>query len=160
MISLLAAYTKNNRVIGNKGKIPWNLPSERNRFKKICKNKYVLMGRKSFEEIGHALPYCTLVIISKTLKKAPEKCMLVHSLEEGIELCSRLNQTEILIAGGEQIYRQSLPLAKKIYATEIKTDFDGDAFFPPLDKNWKCVKKESKCENNIEYEYLTFLNQV
>ena len=65
MISLLVAYTKNKRVIGAQGKIPWNLPSERNRFKEICRGKYVIMGRKSFEEIGKPLPYCKLVIVSK-----------------------------------------------------------------------------------------------
>ena len=98
MISLLVAYTKNKRVIGAQGKIPWKLSSERNRFKEICKNKYVIMGRKSFEEIGKPLPYCTLVIISherifKNLKTCP-------SLDAAIDFCKAQGQEEILRHAG------------------------------------------------------------
>ena len=70
MLSLLVAYTKNKRVIGAQGKIPWKLSSERNRFKAICAGKYVIMGRKSYEEIGHPLSYCELVVVSRSLSLA------------------------------------------------------------------------------------------
>ena len=64
-ISLLAAYTQNEHIIGAQGKIPWKLPSERNYFKKICNNKFVIMGRKSFDEIGKPLSYCNLIVLTK-----------------------------------------------------------------------------------------------
>ena len=154
MISLLVAYTKNKRVIGAQGKIPWKLSSERNRFKEICKNKYVIMGRKSFEEIGKPLPYCTLVIISherifKNLKTCP-------SLDAAIEFCKAQGQEEILVAGGGTIYEQALPYADKIYATEIDADFDGDTFFPALDDSWHGTVEETHEENGITYTYTTF----
>lgn len=170
LISLIAAYTKNGRVIGSGGKIPWSLKSERNRFKKICNNKKIIMGRKSFEEIGHALPYCTIIILSRTLKAAPQGCILVRTLEEAIDKAD--NSEEIIIAGGGELYRQTIPFADKIYATEIDIDFDsnfeGDTFFPELDKigssseKWQCLEEESHCEKDlisgkeICYKYLTY----
>ena len=154
MISLLVAYTKNKRVIGAQGKIPWKLSSERNRFKEICKNKYVIMGRKSFEEIGKPLPYCTLVIVSherifKNLKTCP-------SLDAAIEFCKAQGQEEILVAGGATIYEQALPYADKIYATEIDADFDGDTFFPALDDSWHGTVEETHEEDGVKYKYITY----
>ena len=168
-ISILVAYDK-NRVIGSDGKIPWSLTSERTRFKQVCHNKHIIMGRKSFEEIGRALPYCTIVIVSKTMEKAPEGCVLVDSIEKAIEYCvnaekkiaatnttdSTSTDKEILVAGGEEIYRQTLPYAKTIYATEIDASFPGDRFFPKLTGRWtKTV--EANCEENfIKYTYVTY----
>lgn len=177
MISLLVAYTKKDHVIGSGGKIPWNLPSERRRFKAICSGKKVIMGRKSFDEIGHALSYCTLVIVSKKMKEAPEGCLLASSFEKAVEICAEkdarwlslskppLNNAgtldesgeEILVAGGGEIYKIALPFAERIYATEIHADFEGDTFFPPLlESEWDCKKEESHSDNEITYDYLTF----
>ena len=151
--AILVAYAQNG-VIGAQGEIPWKLPSERNRFKEICKNKTIIMGRKSFEEIGHALSYCTIMIVSKTMKTAPKGCLLSSSLEQAFETLK--NEKEILVAGGAEIYRQTLPYANKIYATEIKADFIGDTYFPLPDSSWN--RKEESChkENDTEYCYLTF----
>ena len=166
MISLLVAYTKDNRVIGAQGKIPWNLSSERNRFKQICRDKYVIMGRKSFEEIGKPLPYCKLVVVTRNDKGAlslacPEPVegkglIICTSLEEAISFCKSQKQNEILIAGGGSIYEQALPYATKIYATEIDAHFEGDTFFPTLDNSWTCTIDETHEENGISYKYLTF----
>lgn len=155
-ISLLVAYSK-NRVIGAQGTIPWKLSSERNRFKAICQNKKILMGRKSFEEIGHALPYCTIIIISTSMKDAPQGCLLASSLEEALKIAGDDKYQEILVAGGGQIYEQTLSLAKKIYATEIDIQIDGDVFFPKLGKDWKVVEEEEKKEGQTTYRYLTFV---
>lgn len=171
MISLLVAYTKDKRVIGAQGKIPWNIPSERNRFKEICRDKYVIMGRKSFEEIGKPLPYCSLIVVSKTIggpstgsgttsySGTTEKLQFAHSLEEAFEYCKACNQKEILVAGGESIYRQTLPYATKIYATEIDADFNGDTFFPELDDTWTSTRESTYVDCGIKYSYLTFIKQ-
>ena len=158
MISLLVAYTKNKRVIGAQGKIPWKLSSERNRFKQICAGKYVIMGRKSYEEIGKPLPYCKLVVISRNAgslrhSKGPIICT---SLEDAINYCKSQNQEEILIAGGGTIYEQTLPYADKIYATEIDANFEGDVFFPELGAEWVGTIEETHEENGISYKYITF----
>ena len=146
MISLLVAYTKNKRVIGAQGKIPWKLSSERNRFKQICAGKYVIMGRKSYEEIGKPLPYCKLVIVSSK----------TQNLEDSINYCKSQGQEEILIAGGGTIYEQTLPYANKIYATEIDADFNGDVFFPKLGPEWTGTVDEVHEEDGISFKYITF----
>ena len=157
-ISILVAYDK-NRVIGSDGKIPWSLSSERTRFKQVCHNKHIIMGRKSFEEIGRALPYCTIVIVSKTMEKAPAGCVLVDSIEKAIEYCVNADETksqEILVAGGEEIYRQTLPYAKTIYATEIAASFPGDRHFPKLTGKWTKTVEATCEENEIKYTYVTY----
>ena len=167
-ISLLAAYTAKDRVIGAQGKIPWKLSSERNRFKSICNNKYVIIGRKSFDEIGKALSYCTLVIVSKKMKTAPEGCLLCKSYKKAVRLIYRLNSgadcaavkpkgaVEILVAGGESIYKKAIKHCSKIYATEIKKDFKGDRFFPSLKGKWTKKVEQTVSEDGIEYDYVLF----
>ena len=179
MISLLVAYTKNKRVIGAQGKIPWKLSSERNRFKELCRGKYVIMGRKSYEEIGHPLSYCTLIVVSGkwiashsarndmgSLSLAcPEPVegkglQICTSLEDAINYCKARGQEEILIAGGGSIYRQALPYATKIYATEIDADFEGDTFFPELGSGWSETLESVHEENGIVYKYITLSLQT
>ena len=163
MINLLVAYTKNKRVIGAQGKIPWKLSSERNRFKEICRGKYVIMGRKSFEEIGKPLPYCKLVIVSHNDKgplSLSKGLIICTSLEEAISFCKSQKQDEILVAGGATIYEQALPHASKIYATEINADYKGDTFFPPLDNSWTFTVDETHEESGITYKYLTYTRKT
>lgn len=152
-ISLLAAYTKNKHIIGAQGKIPWKLPSERDYFKKICQNKYVIMGRKSFDEIGKPLSYCNLIVLSRKPGTVPG-VQYATNLEEAFELCK--NQEEILIAGGQTLYQQTIDKADTIYATEINLDIEGDSFFPAIDDSWKKELIEKHCENNIDYQYVIY----
>ena len=139
------------------------------------------MGRRSFEEIGHALSYCTIVILSRTMRKedVPEGCLLARSFEEAIELSADEHSEEklagrelpggahfrtkvaeeVLVAGGEDVYRQALPFAGRVYATEISVDFPGDRVFPELPggKNAWTKKTESRRkEQGIPYEYVTY----
>lgn len=156
-VYLLAAYTKNKRIIGAQGKIPWELSSERTRFKQICAGRKVIMGRKSYEEIGRPLPYCTIIVVSKNLHKVPKGCLLAKSLEEAFDLCSDDNENSgILVAGGEQIYKEALPFADVIYATEIYCDFDGDTYFPEIDDKWIYQEEASCQEGSIKYKYVTY----
>lgn len=155
-ITLLVAYTKNGRVTGKNGVIPWQLKSERDRFKEICQGKKIIMGRKTFEEIGHALPYCTIIILSKKMRSVPIGCLKARNLRTAIKLCG----DEVLIAGGQKIYEQTLPKADKIYATEILKDFDGDTFFPELNSDWIKTEKELREENGIKYQYVEFTRKI
>lgn len=157
MISLLVAYTKNNRVIGAQGVIPWNTNFERRRFKQICNGKKVLMGHNTFKEIGHALPYCTIVIVSKEMKTAPQGCELLNTINPK-ELAKK--DEEILVAGGGQLYRQFLPYATKIYATEILKDYEGNVTFPELNDSWIETERVHITDDLILYDYVTFTLQT
>ncbi len=152
--SIIVAYSK-NWIIGQDAKIPWNIPSERDRFKVLCNGKKIIMGRKTFEEIGHALPYCTIIVVSKTLKKVPQGCFLVDSLEKAFILSGE----EIIIAGGGEIYKKTLNMADTIYATKVNIKLQktsATSFFPKIPRSkFKCVSSH-KVKYNPSYKYLTY----
>lgn len=168
-ISLLAAYTKNKHIIGAQGKIPWNLPSERDYFKKICKDKFVIMGRKTFDEIGKPLSYCKIIVLSSKNSKTGSvplahnlgsvpPVQFVSTLEDAFAVCK--NQDEILVAGGQTLYDQTIDIADKIYATEIQLDINGDAVFPLIDDSWERQVIEKRQEKNINYEYVVYTKKI
>ena len=130
MISIIAAMGK-NRVIGKDGKIPWRLPGDSARFKKITSGHPVIMGRKTFESIGKPLPHRTNIIITRQKKFVAPGCEVVSSLEEAIiRAASFPGAEEVFIIGGGEIYKQAMNVANRIYLTLIEEDFDGDAYFP------------------------------
>lgn len=128
-ISLIVAMAK-NRVIGADNKLPWHLPSDLKRFKALTTGHHILMGRKTFESIGRLLPGRTSVIITRNPRYRVEGALVASSLEQALALSS--GDDEVFVIGGEQIFREALPMANRIYLTEIGRAFEGDVFFPPL----------------------------
>ena len=118
MISLIVAYAKNH-VIGNKGCIPWRIKGEQKRFKELTTGNVVIMGRRSYEEIGHPLPNRMNIIVSNTKKFEADNCMTAGSLEEAIRLAG---DREIFISGGARLYEEAMPLVQKMYVTEIECE--------------------------------------
>lgn len=152
MIALIVAFAR-NRVIGYKGKIPWQIEGEKSRFKQLTTGNVVIMGRKTFEEIGHPLPDRTTIIVSSTKKLFTENCFTAQSLEEAIKLAGN---KDIFISGGERLYKEALPLVKKMYVTEIECEPDGDTFFPEFNENLFTKEIISKQSGKIPYTYLTY----
>ncbi len=141
MISLIVAYAHKN-VIGNNGRIPWDLPDDREHFKKLTLGSVVIMGRRTFEEIykkfGAGLPERETIVISETQNFQGENYRTVISLQAALELAqSHFPEKEIFICGGESVYREAITqnLAQTLYLTEIDADIPGDAYFPDFDKN-------------------------
>lgn len=127
MISIIVAVAKGG-AIGKEGKIPWKIPGEQRQFKELTTGHVVIMGRTSYEEIGHPLPERTNIVVSKTKVFSGENLYTVKSLQEAIE---RAGQEEIFIAGGAEIFQEALPLADKIYMTYVDMEVpDADRFFP------------------------------
>lgn len=104
MIALIVAYA-NNQVIGNKGCIPWKIKGEQKRFRELTMGNVVIMGRRSYEEIGKPLPGRTTIVISNTKKFDYDNCLTAKTLEEAIELAG---DKDIYIAGGVRLYEESL----------------------------------------------------
>lgn len=130
MIGLIVARSKNN-VIGKGGMIPWRIKGEQKQFKELTTGNTVIMGRKSFEEIGHALPNRMNIIVSRTKKFEGENLITVPSLKEAIEAATTEN---VYIAGGYGLYKEAMPLVDKMYITEVDTIVeDGDVFLPEFD---------------------------
>lgn len=127
-ISLVAAMGA-NRVIGSGLNIPWRIPGEQRIFRRLTETKILAMGRKTFESIGKPLPNRTTIVISRQQGYQAFGCPVVNSLGEAIAV-AKDHGNELFIAGGAEIYALSMPLAQRIYLTEIEQNLAGDAFFP------------------------------
>ena len=152
MISLIVAYA-NNRVIGNKGYIPWKIKGEQQRFKELTTGNVVIMGRRSYEEIGHPLPNRITIVISRTKKFGGENCYTAGTLDEAIRLAG---DKDIYISGGESLYREALPLVEKMYITEIDYDIEGDTYFPEFNPLLFDKEINQAFKGEIPYTYVTY----
>jgi len=156
MISLIVAHDK-NRVIGYKKGMPWHLPGELQYFKEKTMGKPMIMGRKTFESIGRPLPGRRNIVITRNTDYEAEGIEIVSSLEEALDLVG--NEKEVMIIGGEQIFRMSLDIADRLYITYINHEFPGDTYFPEYDdKEWELVSQQDPIHTNegFTYEYLIF----
>lgn len=130
MIGLIVARSKNN-VIGKNGEIPWKIKGEQKQFRELTTGNVVVMGRKSYEEIGHPLPNRKNIIVSKTQNFTGENLVTVGSLQEAIDISSG---EKIYIAGGYGLFEEALPLVDTMYITEVDMVVEnGDVFFPEFD---------------------------
>jgi len=162
IISIIAALGRHN-IIGANNALPWNLPADMEHFKELTKNKPIIMGSKTFESIGMALPKRDNIILTRDPEYNAPDCKLADSIEKALELASEgemgKKSGEIMICGGASVYEQYLPMADKMYLTFIEHDFDGDSYFPEFNKTeWKETKKEShKAEglNSYDYSFIT-----
>jgi dihydrofolate reductase len=140
VISLIVAMDE-ERGIGRGGVIPWHLRADLKRFKKLTMGHHLVMGRKTYQAIDRPLPGRTMIVITRNKLYNPEGCLVVHSLEDSLDLAGVRGETEIFIAGGGEIFIQALPFAYRIYLTKVHTNAACDAFFPEFSlDDW--VEKE------------------
>lgn len=142
LISFVVAATENN-VIGRDNDLPWNLPDDMKFFVKITKGHHILMGRKNLESFGKLLPHRTNIVISTKKDYHFGDAVIKHSIDEGIKYARENGEEELMIIGGGEIYKQTLPITDRIYLTRIHAEMEGDTFFPELDMNeWKEISSE------------------
>ncbi len=158
-ISCIVAMTQ-NRVIGHGNQIPWYLPADLKYFKKITSGHAVIMGRNCFESIGRPLPNRTNIVVSRDAFFIASSCIVVRSLEEALHTAHELNEEEIFIIGGGQIYEQTLELWDKLYLTLVDCDCEGDVFFPVINEDeWICTYDEpgTKDEkNHFDHRFMVY----
>lgn len=141
-VSFIVAKSINN-VIGIENKLPWHLKNDLQNFKKITMGHHILMGRKTFESIGKALPGRMSLVISTEPRANSESVFWFNSIFRAIKQAERNGETELFIIGGEKIFKAALSLVDRIYLTDVQTELKGDAFFPQLSlKNWKKVSEQ------------------
>lgn len=164
VISLIVAMA-NNSVIGKNNKIPWHLPADLAWFKKNTLNKPIIMGRKTFESIGHPLRQRRNIIISRqpvNVKYQHDPNIIwVNSLVAALNAANSAN--EVMIIGGSNIYKQALPLAHRLYLTQVESTIDGDTFFPNyLEYQWQLTFSEyHQADNQNSYAYqFTVLDRI
>ena len=127
--SMIAAVSENN-VIGKDGQLPWHIPEDLQRFKKLTTGHTLVMGRKTYDAIGRPLPDRRTIVLSKDKDLKIEGSTVAHSVEEVLELTKE--EKEVFIAGGAEIYEQFMPYVSKIYLTIVHSDFEGDTYFPMI----------------------------
>ncbi len=129
-IALIAAMAK-NRVIGDKGEIPWKIPGEQKLFKKFTMGHAVIMGRKTYESIGQPLPGRTNIVVTRQKSYRAEGCHVAHDLAGALKCCPD-DEGEAFICGGGQLYHEAIPIADRIYLTVIPREIPGDTYFPNI----------------------------
>jgi dihydrofolate reductase len=160
-IALIWAMAR-NRVIGQGNTLPWRLPADLQHFRELTSGHPVLMGRKTFESLGRPLPNRTNIVISSRTDYVPPGCLVAHSLDEALVLALPhvpLQDPQIFVIGGAQLYAQMLPRADRLYVTLVETEVAGDAWFPEFDLDaWRETQREAHPEddkNLYPYIFLT-----
>ena len=142
IVSAIAAVSRNG-VIGREGRMPWHESEDLRRFKAITMGHAILMGRKTFESIGRALPgRRSIVLTRRPGPRFPEGVLHFNSLEAALQACEELGETEAFVIGGAEVYAQALPLCDRLYLTRIDRDVLGDVEFPPWNPDeWNRIER-------------------
>ena len=156
-ISIISAMAS-NRAIGIRNTLPWQLPEDLKHFKALTMGHHIVMGRKTYDSIGKPLPGRDTVIVTRNADYAVPGCLAVNSLDAALTVSH--GDAEVFFVGGAELYRQALPIAHRIYLTEIQRVFDGDAFFPEFDiRQWNETSRDkhrTEGPNGFEYHFVVY----
>ena len=154
-ISIIAAIQEKDRGIGYQNRLLFRISEDLKRFKALTLNHPVIMGRKTFESLGKALPERTNIVLSRR-KIIGQNIIVVQSVDEAINKARKISD-EIFIMGGGEIYTQFLPLANQLYLTIVKSIFEADSFFPPSPEFKKIISEEKHFDKKtgLEYSFVT-----
>ncbi|KPH74764.1 dihydrofolate reductase [Oceanobacillus caeni] len=159
MISLLVAMDKNH-VIGANNDLPWHLPKDLKFFKEKTTGNTIIMGRKTFDSIGKALPNRRNVVITKKGSHFPENIEVITDIDTVVKWNEENPDEEFFVIGGRNIFNQVLPLADRMYITWIEEEFAGDTYFPAFsDSDWVLttkVKGDKDEKNPYDYYFLQY----
>lgn len=153
-LSFIVAVAANG-VIGRDNKLPWHIPEDLKWFKENTMGKPMIMGRKTFESLGRVLPGRPHIVVSRDKSFEAEGVCVACSINEAVEIANKLAATlgvdEIMVIGGENIYRQMLLLVSRVYRTYVDMEPEGDAFFPGLDEGWQIVSEQKKYWKEVNF---------
>jgi dihydrofolate reductase len=157
-LSLICAMAE-NRVIGRNNRLPWHLSEDLKYFKRSTMGSCILMGRKTWESIGRALPGRTNIVISSNPEYQAEGARVVHSLQQAIELAESIalidGSEETFVIGGAGIYQAALPLADRFHLTRVHAAVDGDTFLADFDESeWQEIDRQDfQHSDSNPYDY-------
>jgi dihydrofolate reductase len=158
-ISVIVAMTA-DRVIGRDNTLPWRLPADLRRFKRLTLGRHLVVGRKTWESIGRPLPGRKMVVVTRQRGFRADGVEVVHSVDDALAVARENGEDEVFIAGGEEIYRQTLARAHRLYLTLVHATFEGDAFFPEYDAAaWTEVEREDRAadeKNPHAFSFVTY----
>jgi dihydrofolate reductase len=155
-VSLIVAVAENG-VIGRGGKLPWRLSDDLRRFKRLTMGHTIIMGRRTWESIGRALPGRRMVVVTHQ----PNYCVnaagigVVNSLDEALNVATVAGDDEAFVIGGAELYRAALPRADRLHVTRVHAEVGGDTYFPQIDwRQWRLIDSEThEADERNEYRY-------
>jgi len=150
-ISIIVAVGKNS-VIGIKNQLPWDLPADLVHFKNTTMDHPIIMGQATYESIGRPLPGRLNIVLSKDNDFKAEGCSVVGSFDEAFKAAG--NADEVFIVGGASVYAQTLPVAQKLYLTEVQSSPEGDVYFRYDPEEWDIISEEPhKADERNAFDY-------
>ena len=155
MIALIVAHSKNN-VIGNKGRIPWNIKGELRRYKELTTGNVVIMGRRSYEEIGKPLPNRMNIVLSTTKTYEGKNLITVRSLKEALDIAG---DRDVYISGGKKIFEEAIHIVDKMYITLVDKVIEGDTYFPDFNEEDFIKQIDEQFHGDIPYTYMTYTSK-
>ena len=161
-VSLIVAVSSNG-LIGRDGGLPWYLPADLKHFKRTTMGHHLIIGRRTWEEVGKPLPGRTMVVVTRSRSFTPEGAQVVRSVEQALEMAAA--DDEPFIGGGSQIYTIALArdLVDRIYLTRIHAEVEGDTFFPEINLDeWELVSEEhheADEKNEFDYSFLVYARE-
>jgi dihydrofolate reductase len=145
IVSFIAAMGTNG-VIGRDGKLPWVLPADLKRFRAITWGKPIIMGRKTFDSLGRALPGRTNIILTRQPAFHATDCLIVHSPGEALTIAEERRAEEVVVIGGREVFEAFMTKCERIYLTTVEGQFEGDTYFPVKmleAPDWEIVHEET-----------------
>jgi dihydrofolate reductase len=134
-VNLIVAWARGG-VIGRAGGLPWHLPEDLRRFKRITMGHPIVMGRRTWDSIGRPLPGRRNIVVSRNPDWSAPGCETAASLQQALSMCE--GAAEVFVIGGAQFFEAALPLAGRLFITQIDAHFEGDVCCPPLDlSGWR-----------------------
>lgn len=159
IISIIVAVDE-NRAIGKNNQLLWDIPEDLKHFRDITTGHPVIMGERTYQSIGRALPNRTNIVLSHNPDFKAEGCLAAHSLEETFEISAKYDSEEIFVIGGGMVYKSALPFADKLYLTLIEGTHEADVYFPTYEDVFTKVIAEEKHDNgNYKFKFLELVKE-
>jgi dihydrofolate reductase len=152
----LVAAVAANGVIGARGKLPWHLPEDLKHFKALTLGHPVIMGRKTWESLGRALPGRENIVVTRAAGYEAPGASVAASLDAALALC--IGESVAFVIGGAQLYAAALPIADGLVLTEIHHDFEGDTYFPAFDrKAWRETQRKPQAgAHGLRFDFVLY----
>ena len=141
-----------NGVIGVDGDLPWKIPEDLVRFKRLTMGHSLVMGRETFESIGRPLPGRINIVLTRRRDWAHDGVEVAHSLDDGLAIASA-KETDAFVSGGAQVYAEALGVADRMELTEVESEPEGDTWFPEVD--WSQWREESRTDRD-GFSFVTY----
>lgn len=154
MLSLIAALARNHTV-GIANRLPWHLSDDLKYFKATTSGHPIIMGRKTYDSIGRPLPGRHNIVVTRDRNWKADGVTVVHSIAEAVAAAGEGD--EVFLIGGASLYAEALPLADRLYLTEIDADFDGDAFFPDWPRaQFRELRRDTRQGEDFAYSFVVY----